>query len=296
MRKYLLLVLFSVIFVSCSKSSKQYESALYSDMDEVFLLENESYVQTSARAKSVYSAAENYEASEINDTPVIERKLIKTGNIELSVNSLEDSDKNIEGWTKRFGGYIASSNMYVNGGRYTVKIPQENFDDAMNSAAEFGKVRNRSVKVKDVTDQFYDLQSRLETKKILQEKYNQYLKKADNMKDLLEVERELNNVISEIESMEGQMKRLSHEISYSTIEIYLTAVTTEQGIDYYIEKIEWKEVLSNIINFFIKLFVIIIYVIVFGIPLVAIAAALYWLLFGKIGLLKKLFARLRGKK
>lgn len=296
MRKILLFVLFSVFFVSCSKSSKKFESALFADMEEASFQANDNYVQTSARAKRVNADAGNYENSEINDEPVIERKLIKTGNIELNVNSLEESDKNIEAWTKRFGGYISSSNMYESGGRYTVKIPQENFDEAMNSVAGFGKVRNRSVKVKDVTEQFYDLQGRLETKKILQEKYNQYLKKADNMKDLLEVERELNNVISEIESMEGQMKRLSHEISYSTIEIYLTAISTERGIDYYIETIKWKEVFSNIINFFIKLFVIIIYVIVFAIPLVAIAAVLYWLLFGKIGLLKKLFARLRGKK
>ncbi len=302
MRKLIILIFISLFLISCSK--KQAE-VMYEYSDHVVDFEEESFVNTSAvrMSESVVAKKEVASLDEMNgnnynsaNTADFERKLIKTGSVQLTVKSLEDSDANIEKWTKKYGGYIANSNMYETSCRYTVKIPAENFDEAMNSVSEFGKIRNRSVNVKDVTDQFYDLQGRLETKKILQEKYNQYLKKADKMKDLLEVERELNSVISEIESMEGQMQRLSHQISYSTIEISFTAVSTPRTIDTYINKIRWKSVLANIVNFFIKIFLIIIYVIVIGIPLIAFAAFLFWLLFGKIGLLKKLFSKLRGKK
>ena len=302
MRKIFLLAFFSILFISCSKSSTKYADFA----EEAYAYEDTgSFVQTSAKQLNMVASREAWSDSNyiegtsdnnIGPQEIFERKLIKNGYIQLNVTSLDETDSKIEAWTKKYGGYISTSNLFDSGCRYTVQIPAEMFDEAMNSVAEFGKVRNRTVNVRDVTDQFYDLQGRLETKKILQEKYNQYLKKADNMKDLLEVERELNDVISEIESMEGQMKRLNHQISYSTIELSLTAVSTPRTIDSYIETIKWKKLFSNIINLFIKLFVVIIYIIVFGIPFIAVIALLYWLLFGKIGLLKKLFKRLRGKK
>ena len=48
---------------------------------------------------------------------------------------------------------------------------------------------------------------------------------------------------------------------------------------------------SNIVDFFAGLLTVLLYIVICGAPLVGIAALLYWLLFGKIGLLKKLFRR-----
>lgn len=305
MKKALIFFCFSILFISCSKKSSKQE--LYRDFesDEMAFSDSfaDSFVQTSSKAVNSSWTGNGYNEEEVEQKPLsdsnqIERKLIKQGYIQLSVDSLEASDSNIESWTKKYNGYISesNSNSYNNSCNYTIKIPAEYFDEAMNTLSSFGKVRNRSITVEDVTDRFYDLESRLESKKILKDKYNQYLKKAENMKDLLEVERQLNSVISELEAMEGQMKRLNHQISYSTIELNVTAKVPEQKIEYFIKKIQWKEIFSNIINFFITLFVVIIYVIIFGLPLIILFAFLFWLLFGKIGLLRKLFIKLKGKK
>ena len=51
---------------------------------------------------------------------------------------------------------------------------------------------------------------------------------------------------------------------------------------------------ANVIAFFAGFASVLLYAVICGIPLCAVVALLYWLLFGKIGLLKKLFKKLRG--
>lgn len=242
-----------------------------------------------------YSSKEEAETVAPVSQEIIERKLIRTGTLNLEVSSLEDGADAVAAWVLKYNGYVSNSNQYSNSSYFVVRIPAELFDDAMNSFAGLGKVQSRSVQADDVTDSYYDLKTRLETKKLLREKYNQYLKKAENVKDLMEIERNLNDVISEIESMEGRLKLLTNQIDYSTINIYLTAESPAYSPSYSVHKIDFKEIGYNIVNFIICLFKLVIYIIVYGVPVLALLFLFYWLCFGKIGLLRKLFKRLSKK-
>ena len=242
-----------------------------------------------------YSSKEESETVAPVSQEVIERKLIRTGTLNLEVSSLEDGADALAAWVSKYNGYVSNSNQYSNSSYFVVRIPAELFDDAMNSFAGLGKVRSRSVQAEDVTDSYYDLKTRLETKKLLREKYNQYLKKAENIKDLMEIERNLNNVISEIESMEGRLKLLTNQIDYSTISIYMETATPAFSPSYSIDKIDFKRIGYNIVNFVIGLFKILIYIIVYGIPILALLFLFYWICFGKIGLIRKIFKRLSKK-
>ncbi len=242
-----------------------------------------------------YSSKEESETVAPVSQEIIERKLIRTGTLNLEVSSLEDGADAVAAWVLKYNGYVSNSNQYSNSSYFVVRIPAEKFDEAMNSFAGLGKVQSRSVQADDVTDSYYDLKTRLETKKLLREKYNQYLKKAENVKDLMEIERNLNDVISEIESMEGRLKLLTNKIDYSTINIYLIAESPAYSPSYSVHKIDFKEIGYNIVNFIIGLFKLVIYIIVYGIPLLILLFLFYWLCFGKIGLLRKLFKRLSKK-
>ena len=242
-----------------------------------------------------YSSKEESETVAPVSQEIIERKLIRTGTLNLEVSSLEDGADAVAAWVLKYNGYVSNSNQYSNSSYFVVRIPAELFDEAMNSFAGLGKVKSRSVQADDVTDSYYDLKTRLETKKLLREKYNQYLKKAENVKDLMEIERNLNDVISEIESMEGRLKLLTNQIDYSTINIYLTAESPAYSPSYSVHKIDFKEIGYNIVNFIIGLFKLVIYIIVYGVPVLALLFLFYWLCFGKIGLLRKLFKRLSKK-
>ena len=224
-----------------------------------------------------------------------ERKLIRTGNVSIEVQSVSDAEEKIAQWAKSLGGYVTNANTWEMGAGFTVRVPSERFDEAMAQAGNFGRITNRSVNSQDVSDNYYDIKSRLETKYILRDKLTNYLSQAKDIKDLLEIERQLNSVIEDIESTESRFKRLSNQIDYSTIyiDMHFEHGKNESGIILPDVKESWNTFISNIIAFFWGLLRILFYIVIFGIPVVAVAAFFFWLLFGKVGLLVKLFKKLK---
>ena len=225
------------------------------------------------------------------------RKLIYTGNISVQVNDLSETEKNVAGWVEKFGGYITSSSI---SGRYlnvVARIPQSRFNQAFEEGASLGTLNNRSVSTQDVTEQFFDLSARLETRKILRERLQSYLKNAPKIEDMLSIERELNDVQGEIESMEGQFRRLSNQIDFATIyfDASLPPNTTEQGFTYPDVGRKFSQFWADALEFLASFLVGIFYFVVFAVPFVLAAAVLYFICFGRLGLVKKLF-KLAGKK
>ena len=231
----------------------------------------------------------------VQDGKEYERKLIKNGNITLQVQDLSEGESAVEKWCKELNGYISYSSSDEYSAYFTVKIPSASFDKAMESVGDFGQVKNRNVSTQDVSEQYYDLKTRLETKKILQANFKQYLEKASNITDILKIERELNNVTSDIESMEGQLRRLSNQIDFSTISISL--ILPQGKTDPVIQPPTFGERVSRFFaqvkDFFMGVAKILLYAVICGVPCIAFLIFLYWLLFGKLGLLKKLFKKLK---
>ncbi len=153
----------------------------------------------------------------------IEKKVIKTGGLSYAVESTKDEYTRLTTLLKQYDGYIASENESKGYDRINfnvkIKVPPQNFDILIADITKDKKVENRWVNASDVTDRFYDLQSRITNKKKLEARYQEILKKANNVRDILEVERNLNQVRGEIESLQGQFKLLNHQIAYSTLDI-----------------------------------------------------------------------------
>ncbi|MEO9869778.1 DUF4349 domain-containing protein [Ekhidna sp.] len=153
----------------------------------------------------------------------IEKKVIKTGGISYGVESTKEEYSRLSNFLKKYDAYIGSENESKGYDRINyninIKVPPQHFDALIADITKDKKVENRWVNTDDVTERYYDLQSRIENKKKLEERYQEILKKADNVRDILEVERNLNQVRVEIESLQGQFKLLSHKISYSNLDV-----------------------------------------------------------------------------
>lgn len=223
------------------------------------------------------------------------KKIIRNGNIGLEVESLSDALSQIENWVSSFGGYISSSDegsSYLN---VRAHIPENRFDEAMEITGNFGKLIYKNVSSRDVTDQYYDIDTRLKNKRLLLEKLQGYLKDAKNITEIMQVESKIENCTSEIESLQGQLNRLSKEISYS--EIYINANLpnnySESGFILPDTKSQFREFISNIIDFSMGYIWSILYILTGGTLCVLLAAFLFWLCFGKLGLVKKLFRKLK---
>lgn len=154
----------------------------------------------------------------------VERKLIKNGSIEFEVNSVVATKDKIAALVQEAGGYISSDNQNNYSGsphfEQSIRIPSDKLDDFISKIEVLArKIDSKSVSTKDVTEEFIDVETRLATKKELETRYRELLKKASTVKDIIEVEAQLNNIRSEIESMEGRLKYLNNQVSYSTLNI-----------------------------------------------------------------------------
>lgn len=289
------------LFNSCAKNVEQYAETVASRNGGfgasgagIKMSKKVSAVMADNAAPVAFQAgaAEMEEASEAGD---YERKLIKNGNISIEVSVLSEAESAVEAWCKSYGGFISTSDFNERGAWFNVRIPAAKFDEAMEAVGKLGVVKSKGSSVQDVSEQFYDLQGRLENRKLLRAKLKNYMEKTSNIADLLKIETELNNVQSEIESMEGRFKRLSGQIEYSTISVnvMLPYNTTERGFEFPDFGEGVRIFGANVMKFFASLVTWIFYIIVCGIPVVAVLSLLFWLLFGRVGLLIKLYEKLK---
>ncbi|MDR1748544.1 MAG: DUF4349 domain-containing protein [Spirochaetaceae bacterium] len=257
--------------------------------------------RASGRAGLYTEAAMDTAEAEMGSGPEAQtdRKLILEGTISIEVRDLSEAEEAVKHWSRVSGGYIASSSLSEQRLYCTIRLPESRFMEAMEGLGNTGALRNRQISTEDVTEQFYDMTARLGTRKILRDRLSEYLRGAKDIKDLISIETELNNVQTEIESMEGRLRRLTDRIDYATIHIdaSLPWQTTRSGFQWPDFGDGFRRFGGAAADFLYGLLFAVLYIIVFGVPLVLLAALAYWITFGKAGLVRKLFARLgQGKK
>ena len=156
----------------------------------------------------------------------VDRKIIKTGRIEFLTSDAAKTRALISRTVSQFNGWISneSNNRYYDGGeiRYnlTLRVPSKYFDALLDSlSANARKVEYKSISAQDVTEEFIDIEARLAVKKELENRYKEILKKANSVDEILQVEREIGNLRSDIESIEGRYKYLQNQVAFSTLDI-----------------------------------------------------------------------------
>jgi Domain of unknown function (DUF4349) len=165
----------------------------------------------------------------------VDQKLIKESYLAFQTEDLEKSYREIVTVVKKYNGYIqddAADKGYNRISRIlTLRVPTSNFQntiDDISSAVDFFDAKR--ISSKDVTEEFIDLEARLKAKRTLEERYLELLKKAKNVKEILEIERELSTIREEIEAKQGRLKYLENKVSLSTIRIEFYKITTETGV------------------------------------------------------------------
>jgi Domain of unknown function (DUF4349) len=229
------------------------------------------------------------------DTPQIrERKKIMNAYLELTVEDIDSTEKEISKRVLDLGGWIVSSNLYWEEISLVVKIPAMNFESFLSNTEKIGEVDSKSVTADDVTESYFDLKSRIENKIILRDRFRAYLEKANSMDDILSVERQLNDVTIEIEQLEGSFRGLNRDVDYSTVTFVLRSTVIESSSNNFPSFSKAFSSLKYIVvSFIYYLFFVIIYLIIFGVPIVLVLGLFYVIGWGKIGLIRKFFGKLK---
>ncbi len=170
------------------------------------------------------------EASQNSSQPV-ERKIIKEGSITFETDDLQATRQLILTAVTESGGYLAQDNAYNEYDRIqhqlVLRIPADKFDSLLNKiSASAKKLDSKNISAQDVTEEFIDVQTRLKTKKELEKRYLELLKQAKKVDEILNIERELGTLRSDIESIEGRLKYLTDKVSFSTLTVTYYQKTT----------------------------------------------------------------------
>ncbi len=151
-----------------------------------------------------------------------ERKLIKEGILNFETDDLTSTRKRISAAIQKQKGYIASEseNKYEESLSRTlvVRIPVRQFDNFIDEVSKgVERFDNKDIQAKDVTEQFVDIQARLKTKKEVEQRYVDLLKKAGKISEILEIEQQIGSLREEIEATEGRLRLLDNQSVYSTV-------------------------------------------------------------------------------
>ena len=193
----------------------------------------------------------NYQRDQAASVQAIPQKIIKQASLRFETDDLDDTFAQIQKAITANKGTIQNDtegkdydNIYRN---LTVRIPSQNFDAFIKSVSEgVSYFERKEISAEDVTEQYIDLNSRLKTKKKLEERYLQILQKATKISEILEIEKQISIIREEIEAKEGQLKYLESRVSESTItiEFYKTIAEKEAVKTSYGSKI-WTAVKSG---------------------------------------------------
>jgi Domain of unknown function (DUF4349) len=166
----------------------------------------------------------------------LERKIIRDGNLTIEVSSPLESQAKISSVAESHGGFVVTSEMTQQTSddkskpemsvNLVVRVPASQFDKAME---EIRAIANRVVQEKrtgkDVTEEFIDLEARMKNQKALEAQFLEIMKRAGKVEDALEVQRQLADVRTEIEKLEGRKRFLENQSSLSTINVTLQTPT-----------------------------------------------------------------------
>lgn len=150
--------------------------------------------------------------------PEAQRMLIYTGQLGIAVADVESSVQATQKLAEEVGGYMLT----MSANAITIRVPAKQFFPVLERLKALGQTISKDVSAQDVTDEYTDLQLRLRNAEALRDRLVAILEKAANVKDTLEVERELNRVREEIERIKGRIAQLDKLIAYSTIEVVFT--------------------------------------------------------------------------
>ena len=161
------------------------------------------------------------------EKPEVIKKIIKDGRLGLLITELEKAKVHVDTLVKNHDGYYANESFnntdWESSYSLKIRIPSANFEKFIAEIETGdGEILYKEIDARDVTDQFIDLETRLENKRNYLKRYNDLLIQAKTVKEILEIEEKIRGLEEEIESTTGRLKYLGDLVDYSTLDLTLT--------------------------------------------------------------------------
>lgn len=168
---------------------------------------------------------------------------IKTKNYDEFITELQKKIETHEGYIEQSQeyNYDNASNRHAN---MTLKIPAEKLEKFIEEITLIGTVTSKTVESADITDSYIDVESRIRALETEEKTLLGLLEKAESLTDVIELQKRLSTVRSELEGMKLQKQNYDNMVAYSKVTLDINEVErVVEGSDTFFGEV--KEKLMN---------------------------------------------------
>ena len=160
----------------------------------------------------------------------VERKIIRNAEITMEVPSTTDTQHKVTSIAEANGGFVVTSEAKQRENvdpaqrtldiKLVVRVPSTQFGVTFDEIKKLASnMPQENVSGQDVTEEFIDLEARIKTQKALELQFLEIMRQANKVADALEVQRQIADVRTDIEKLEGRKRFLENRASLSTITV-----------------------------------------------------------------------------
>ena len=159
-----------------------------------------------------------------------QRKLIRTAEIDLLVDSAEAASDRVSQLARTFGGFVSESSIHTRGHRtgahLVLRIPVAKFDEAIAALKGLAKEVSRvDIATEDVTDRYIDIEARRRSLQVTESELEKLLaeSRAQNRsaEEIVAIYKQLSEIRTQREQAQGQQQALDNRIALTTIRVGL---------------------------------------------------------------------------
>lgn len=169
----------------------------------------------------------------LSNAIINQRKIIRNADISIEVDDFDDAYGRIKTLIAAFGFvqessikkdkvYVDSKEKLITKGKIIIRVDKDRFDSVLGDLKGLGTLLFENIKSDDVTDKFFDTESRLRLLKYEESRLLEYLKKITDPDTIFKTESRLTEIRHEIESLTGTLKKWTDLVELSTITIDMT--------------------------------------------------------------------------
>jgi len=234
--KLLVALLSLVTFVACGGARNEAEQRSVASSVKNPVSEGPKESLTKGQTSAVnFSLQQASQAEAFNDA--LNRKIIKDAEVSLEVDSPLETQRSVISIAESHGGFVVTSeskqrqsddpSQRVMDVSLVIRVPSSQFGPTRDEILGLSKrVLDNKNTGQDVTEEFIDLEARIKTQTALEAQFMEIMKQARKVEDALEVQRQIAEVRTEIEKLEGRKRFLENRSSLSTINVNLKSPTT----------------------------------------------------------------------
>ena len=170
------------------------------------------------KTESGPGAKQGSEGQEKEDGPEsIARQIIYTAEMHLAVFNVDEAMQRVEALALAVNGYVQQMRQ----GYYILRIPAAELRRVMDGVGGLGMVTQRSLEARDVTEEFFDVKTRIRVLRETQDQLVALLKRARTVEEALHVRQALDQVTMQLEQALGRLRVLESMIGFSTLTVYV---------------------------------------------------------------------------